>query len=83
MTPGERTLQSLCWLSDAELNSVVNLLFTVEKYCMNVARRGCIHAADSKNVVTKAHGVDNSPCIQDDEQVCCIVCYTSSCVTQF
>jgi len=52
------------------VNDIVNL-FTVEKYCRNVARHGYLHAADSKNVVSKAHCVENSQCIQDDEQVCC------------
>jgi len=52
------------------LNNVVDV-FAVEKYCMGVARHSCLRAANNKNVISKADCIENSPCIQDDEQVCC------------
>jgi len=42
---------------------------------MSVARHGCLRAADSKNVIGKAHCVENDGSIQDNEQVCCDVLY--------
>jgi len=54
-------------------------LFTVERYCTSVARNGYLRAADSKNIVSKTQCVENSPCVQDDEQVCCSVLYELQC----
>jgi len=58
-----------CYFDVTDLYNIVNLS-TVEKYCVNVARHGFLRAANNKNVVSKAQCVENSSCIQDDEQVC-------------
>jgi len=53
------------------LNSFFNF-FTVENYCIDVARHSLTCTSDCKNA-SKAQSVENSQFAQDDEQVCAVL----------
>lgn len=47
----------------------MSVVFTVEKYCTDVARHSSIHTSDAKNISSRALSVENSHDVHDDEQV--------------
>jgi len=60
---------------------IVDCVFAVEKYCTDVARHSCIRTADGKNI-SRAHTMENSHYVHDDEQVDCnAVKHFMSCLT--